>query len=116
MRQWTLAALLVAAASAQAAPLDITLHAVDSSGVGKAVGTVKVEQSRYGLVFTPALSGLEPGIHGFHVHANPSCEPGMKDGKATAADKAGGHWDPEGTGTHGAPWQDDDGQGDAEGE
>ncbi|WP_252273112.1 superoxide dismutase [Cu-Zn] SodC [Pseudomonas subflava] len=112
MRQWTLAALLAAAASAQAAPLDITLHAVDSSGVGKAVGTVKVEQSRYGLVFTPALSGMEPGIHGFHVHANPSCEPGMKDGKATAADKAGGHWDPEGTGSHGAPWQDDAHRGD----
>lgn len=112
MRHWTLAALLFAAGSAQAAPLNIKLHAVDASGTGQQVGTVKVEQSRYGLVFTPALSGLAPGIHGFHLHTNPDCAPGSKDGQPSAAEAAGGHWDPDGSGKHGAPWQDDAHRGD----
>ena len=112
MRNWTFAALLVATGSVQAAPLTIQLHAVNTDGVGQALGTVKVEQSRYGLVFTPALSGLEPGLHGFHVHTNPDCAPGEKDGQAAAAQMAGGHWDPEGAGKHGTPWQDDAHRGD----
>ena len=112
MRNLTFAALLVATGSVQATPLTIQLHAVNTDGVGQALGTVKVEQSRYGLVFTPALSGLEPGLHGFHVHTNPDCAPGEKDGQAAAAQMAGGHWDPEGAGKHGAPWQDDAHRGD----
>ncbi|MDD0843847.1 superoxide dismutase [Cu-Zn] SodC [Pseudomonas sp. Gutcm_11s] len=112
MRQWTLAALLVAAGGVQAAPLSIPLNAVDSSGIGKPVGTIQVEQSRYGLVFTPALSGLAPGIHGFHLHTNPDCAPGSKDGQPSAAEMAGGHWDPDGIGKHGTPWQDDAHRGD----
>jgi len=112
MRQWTLAALLLAAGAAHAGPLSITLNAVDASGVGQPLGSVRVEQSRYGLVFTPALSGLQPGLHGFHVHARPDCAPGEKDGQPSAAEMAGGHWDPDGTGQHGTPWQDDGHRGD----
>ena len=82
----------------------VSMHQVSTEGTGDAVGTVTVSESKYGLVFTPALKGLEPGIHGFHVHENPSCDPAEQKGKMTAAGAAGGHLDPEKTGKHGFPW------------
>lgn len=84
----------------------VTLNAVDEKGVGSQVGSVTVTESRYGLVFTPALHDLAPGIHGFHVHQNPSCAPAEKDGTMTAAQAAGAHLDPAGTNRHGEPWGD----------
>jgi len=50
--------------------------------------------------------GLPAGLHGFHVHENPSCLPGEKDGKKVPALGAGGHLDPQKTGRHGYPWGD----------
>lgn len=102
-----IAALLVAliATPASAATV-VTLHRVDENGVGAAVGSVTVTESKYGLVFTPALAGLAPGLHGFHVHQHPSCEPAEKDGKKVPALAAGGHYDPAGTNRHGEPWGD----------
>src|SRR5690606_19145713 len=50
--------------------------------------------------------GMAPGLHGFHVHENGSCEATEKEGKAVAAGGAGGHYDPEKTGKHGSPWGD----------
>jgi Cu-Zn family superoxide dismutase len=91
-------------ASPALADLTVTLHQVDETGVGASVGTVTVSTTRHGLVFTPALAGLAPGLHGFHVHQNPSCAPQDKDGKPVAALGAGGHFDPAGSGQHGAPW------------
>lgn len=44
------------------------------------------------------LEGLEPGLHGFHVHENSSCA--MQDG--TPAGAAGGHYNPDDS-PHGAP-------------
>jgi superoxide dismutase, Cu-Zn family len=87
-----------------AAEMTITINAVDDKGTGKDVGHVVVSESAYGLVFTPMLSGLSPGLHGFHLHENPSCAPAMKDGKNTPAQSAGGHYDPKGSKQHGAPW------------
>lgn len=84
--------------------LSITMNLVDENGLGASVGQVAVTESKYGLVFTPALSGLPPGLHGFHVHENPSCLPKEKDGKKVAALAAGGHYDPQKTGQHGTPW------------
>ena len=49
---------------------------------------------------------MPAGVHGFHVHENGSCEPGMKDGKAVAALAAGGHFDPQKTGKHLGPYAD----------
>lgn len=84
----------------------VTLHAVDASGSGAALGQVTVTESAYGLVFTPALAGLAPGLHGFHLHQNASCAPAEKDGKPVAALAAGGHYDPAKTGRHDTPWGD----------
>ena len=84
----------------------VTLNVVDEKGVGAQIGKVTIADSRYGLVFTPAMQGLAPGLHGFHVHQNPSCQPAEKDGKPIAAGAAGGHYDPAGTNRHGEPWGD----------
>jgi Cu-Zn family superoxide dismutase len=86
------------------ANLDITLHNVDEKGVGAAAGTVIVTESKYGLVFTPNLKGLAPGVHGFHVHQQGSCDTAEKEGQTIPAGAAGGHYDPENTNKHGAPW------------
>ena len=68
----------------------VSLHLVDEQGIGAEIGKITISESKYGLVLTPALQGLPPGLHGFHVHQNPSCEPGEKDGKRVAALGAGG--------------------------
>jgi Cu-Zn family superoxide dismutase len=97
---WLIAAPLFAA------DIVVPMNAVDAKGVGTGVGSVTVGESAYGLVFKPALKGLSPGIHGFHVHQNPGCEPGEKDGVVAAAIGAGGHYDPDASNRHGAPWGD----------
>ncbi|MHB8248743.1 MAG: superoxide dismutase [Cu-Zn] SodC [Acidithiobacillus sp.] len=91
---------------AAAADIVVPMNLVDEKGLGKAAGQVIISESRYGLVFTPALTGLAPGLHGFHVHQNPDCGPKEKDGKMIAALAAGGHYDPEKSNRHGTPWGD----------
>lgn len=86
------------------ADIVVPMNLVDEKGVGVSVGQVTISESKYGLVFTPLLQGLSPGIHGFHLHQNASCEPKEKDGKMVAAGAAGGHYDPAATNVHGTPW------------
>jgi Cu-Zn family superoxide dismutase len=81
--------------------LSIDMKDLDS---GRSVGYVSVEQTEYGVVFTPNLSGLPEGLHGFHIHENPSCDPFEKNGKIVLGGSAGGHYDPLKTGLHGFPW------------
>jgi len=95
---------LLTCGAAQAASEEVTIHDVSPQGIGKSVGTVKIEETKYGLTFTPMLTGFKPGIHGFHVHAKGSCEPGESEGKTVAAGAAGGHLDPENTGKHLGPY------------
>ncbi|WP_349569923.1 superoxide dismutase [Cu-Zn] SodC [Azotobacter salinestris] len=107
MKKWLIAAMTASCAlPLQAAPLSVTLDSVSGDGIGAALGTVSIEQSEYGLVFTPNLAGLQPGIHGFHVHASGDCGATEKDGQKVAAGAAGGHWDPQNTAKHGQPWGD----------
>jgi superoxide dismutase, Cu-Zn family len=82
----------------------VQMKMVDDKGVGTPVGQVTIKETQYGVVFTPSLTGLPQGIHGFHVHENPSCEPKEQDGKRVPALAAGGHYDPAGTKRHGLPW------------
>ncbi|MFN7834898.1 MAG: superoxide dismutase [Cu-Zn] SodC [Burkholderiaceae bacterium] len=86
--------------------LAIPMNLVDEDGVGALIGQVHVVESPYGLVFTPDLKGLAPGLHGFHLHQYPSCKPQIKDGKAVPAAAAGGHYDPDKANKHGSPWGD----------
>lgn len=101
-----IAALLTASAVSSFADVAIPMSAVDAKGVGSSVGEVTVSESKYGLVFTPALKQLTPGVHGFHLHQNPSCAPGEKDGKPAPAIAAGDHYDPATSKKHGTPWGD----------
>lgn len=96
-------ALLPSAAMA-ADPIVIPMNRVDEQGVGTQIGEITVTTSPYGLVFSPALRDLAPGIHGFHVHQNPSCATTETDGKRVPAGGAGAHLDPAKTGAHGTPW------------
>lgn len=80
---------------------------------GNAIGTVMVSShDDDGVVFTPKLSGLTPGVHGFHVHQNGDCSSAMKDGKKVLGGAAGGHFDPENTDKHRAPWSERGHEGD----
>ncbi|ENM5762449.1 superoxide dismutase family protein [Vibrio mimicus] len=90
---------------------EITVAMTDLNS-GQPVGTVTLTDSDYGTVFTPQLMGLPAGTHGFHVHANASCETSMKDGKTVLGGAAGGHYDPQNTGKHGHPWTNDNHLGD----
>lgn len=63
---------------------------------GTSIGQVSFEDSKFGLLIKPKLSGLPAGIHGFHIHQHPDCSNnGMN---------AGGHFDPGTTNTHQGPY------------
>lgn len=84
----------------------VTMHWVDEQGSGRALGQIQISESPYGVVFTPELAGLQPGVYGFHVHEKPSCAAAEKDGKMVPALAAGPHYDPAGSKKHGTPWGD----------
>jgi Cu-Zn family superoxide dismutase len=99
-------ALATAAAGAAAQSTDklqapITL--VNADGTGKMIGNVTITESSKGLVFTPKLSGLPAGPHGYHVHETGNCSANEKDGKKVPAGAAGGHFDPQATKHHAGP-------------
>nr|MBF0683014.1 superoxide dismutase family protein [Pseudomonas sp.] len=107
MKHWIIAAVASCTAlGLHAETLEVPIKAVSAQGVGESLGTVKIESTQHGLVFRPDLSGLQPGTHGFHLHAKGSCDPAEKDGETLAAGAAGGHWDPQNSGKHGEPWGD----------
>ena len=83
--------------------LDIPMHRIGSDGLGDLVGHVIVKEVNGHVDFLPALRGLPPGKHGFHIHENPACGPMEKDGRLTAGMAAGSHYDPEHTGKHLGP-------------
>jgi len=81
------------------AAITVQMNAVDSNGNAKNIGTVTLDETKWGgVMITPDLKGLSPGLHGFHIHENPSC-----DDKAMAA---GGHFDPKKTAQHLGPYGD----------
>lgn len=93
------ASLIALGFSAQAAETALTLQLLGPDGPGAAIGTVSFSDGAKGLAITPKLSGLPPGLHGFHVHEKPSCD--TVDGVPGAG--AGGHYDPQKSGKHLGP-------------
>lgn len=100
-------ALTLPAMANDMAKIEVKVQQLDVEKGNKDIGTVTITESPYGLVFTPNLKDLSHGLHGFHIHENPSCEPKEKNGKLVEGLAAGGHWDPKQTKQHGFPWQDD---------
>lgn len=92
------------AAAAQAGQIIVDMQYVTPDGTGKKIGTVTADQTSYGTLLTPKLSGLSPGMHGFHLHAIGSCGPREKDGRMVPGLAAGGHFDPQQTGAHKGPY------------
>ena len=91
-------------ASIASATLVIPMTMVDKNGHDKSIGVVRADDTVYGVVFTPALHGLSPGVHGFHIHQLPLCgDHGMA---------AGGHLDPRRTDQHRGPFKGDGHLGD----
>lgn len=70
----------------------------------KVKGTVNFTQGADGVSVTGEITGLTPGEHGFHVHANGDCS--APDGKS-----AGGHFNPGDT-KHAAPTDEEHHEGD----
>ena len=105
-------AVLLAAVPALSKALEITVHLTSEHGIGDKIGTIRAEDTPYGLLLTPSLAGLAPGLHGFHVHEHASCECSEKDGKMVAGLAAGNHYDPASTGKHLGPYSADGHLGD----
>lgn len=91
-----LSLLLIAATNSSAKNVTVKMNRVAPTGHAASIGTVELTDTKYGMLIIPDLHNLPPGIHGFHVHINPSC---ADDGKA-----AGGHLDPQKTGKHRGPY------------
>jgi len=84
-------------------PVRVTLNAITADGVGGKVGTVTIKQTKGGVELAVDVSSLSPGEHGFHLHEKASCDPADKEGKKTAGQAAGPHWDPDATKAHKGP-------------
>ena len=93
-------------AATPATTLTVKMNRVSNKGIGLSVGSITFESYKKGVLITPHLHSLPPGMHGFHIHQYPSCMPGIKNGKSVAALKAGGHYDPKHTGKHLGPYND----------
>ena len=93
------------AAASAIAQTRVEMNLVDIKGVGASVGTVEFApaQGGNGVVITPKLKGLPPGVHGFHVHEFANCGAKEKDGKLSAGELAGNHYDPKKTHKHLGP-------------
>jgi Cu-Zn family superoxide dismutase len=78
------------------ASVAIPIVLFNADGQAKNIGSISAEDSFCGVLLKPNLTNLPPGVHGFHVHVNPSCE---QNGMA-----AGGHLDPGKTDQHDGPY------------
>ena len=87
-----------------AATITVPMALVSADGKGQSIGTVTFENSLCGVMLTPNLTHLPPGVHGFHVHIKPTC---ADNGMA-----AGGHFDPAKTDQHDGPYSHKGHQGD----
>ncbi len=102
MRLYRLMTIVVGlwAMAALADTTQITVYKIipNSSTSNIDLGTITFTDTPYGLLITPDLNTFPPGVHGMHIHENPSC--------ADSGMAAGGHWDPQHSGKHLGPYND----------
>lgn len=96
--------IALASGTAWSETTTVEIFAATASGAGPGIGSITVKDTPYGALFTPDLTGLAPGLHGFHVHENPDCGPREKNGAMVPGLAAGGHYDPAVTGRHEGPY------------
>ena len=92
-----------AAKKEKAPQVKVPMTFIDENGIGKSAGTITIQDTKDGVSLSTDLKGLPPGEHGFHLHEKGSCDPADKDGKKTAGQSAGGHFDPDATKAHKGP-------------
>ncbi len=97
-------AVIVLAGAAKADIKTVTVNSISANGVGAAMGTLTLQDTRRGLFIDPMLKGLSPGLHGFHFHEKPDCGAGAGAGGQPAGGMAaGGHYDPRDSKRHLGP-------------
>jgi superoxide dismutase, Cu-Zn family len=94
--RWLIGVFAFLGYTAVYASVVVPVYMVAPNGQGNSIGTVTLQDSFCGVLITPNLHSLPPGLHGFHVHVNPNCgDNGMA---------AGGHLDPGKTNQHDGPY------------
>jgi Cu-Zn family superoxide dismutase len=96
MKKSILAFMMSVGMSSAFAGITIEMYSTENNGKERSVGTIQADDTIYGLLLTPHLHDLPPGIHGFHVHDMPFC--------GDHAMSAGGHLDPRHTNQHLGPY------------
>jgi len=96
MSKYGLSLFLMLILGTAQAGMTFNVYKTQKQGKGEKIGTIKAKQTLYGVLLTPDIKQLSPGLHGFHVHQKPKC---ANFGKA-----AGGHFDPQNTGQHLGPY------------
>lgn len=89
---------LVFLSPAYGTELSVPMYDVSNGDKPQLVGHIVISETQYGLLFKPDLKNLSVGLHGFHIHENPSC--------ANKGLAAGGHLDPLKTNQHLGPYND----------
>lgn len=93
-KQWSVVfGVLFGINMVQAAEVSVS---VNNTKDQKTLGTVVFAETPHGVLISPNLTSLPPGLHGFHLHQHPDC--------GDLGDKAGGHFDPEQTNSHQGPY------------
>jgi Cu-Zn family superoxide dismutase len=95
--KYLVACIALLGTSLASASLIIPVNLTGEDGSTKKIGTVTADDTIYGLLLTPKLHDLPPGMHGFHVHAMAACN---HEGMA-----AGGHYDPDKSDKHKGPYE-----------
>ncbi len=88
---------------AYANPTEILMYQLTQQGIGASIGTITVTATPQGTKFIPNLKQLSPGLHGFHIHQQPSCDSAEKKSNIVPGLAAKGHFDPTETGYHAGP-------------
>ena len=101
-------AILLLTSLSYANEIKVPIYKTSLTGQGKYVGYIIAEDTNFGLLITPHLDSLKQGLHGFHMHEGPSCEPK----NATLGLAAGKCFDPFDTGQHLGPYDDEGHLGD----
>jgi superoxide dismutase, Cu-Zn family len=98
------AALMCAATGvAIAQQMTVDINKISEAGVGDKVGTVVITSGKKGVTFKVAVTGVQAGQHGFHLHEKGDCAAAAKDGKMEPGGAAGPHYDPEAKKSHKGP-------------
>ncbi|WP_298622801.1 superoxide dismutase family protein [uncultured Legionella sp.] len=87
-------ASLLSVNAAHAAQMSATINTTGANE--HSVGEIIFTETPYGLLVTPNLKGMPPGLRGFHLHQHPNCGADGMD--------AGGHYDPAKTNSHQGPY------------